>query len=297
MNLRDLHYLVTVAETLHFAKAAELCHVSQPTLSMQLKKLEEELGLPFFERTNKKVLLTEQGRLLVDQARRILKEAQQLRELAQFAADPFAGSLSLGCIPTLAPYLLPHIIPKIKKELPKLQLSLREDKTDSLLEQLNAGKLDAAILALPIETHDFKVQPLFNEHFWVLMPATHPLAQHSKIDLKELKDQNMLLLADGHCLREQALAVCQKAHSQQRSDFAATSLETLRQMVALGSGITLLPALAVQGPFAHSPLIAARAFKDPSPSRHIALIWRKSATQQACLEKLAESIKAVKLPL
>lgn len=287
MNLRDLHYLVSVADTLHFAKAAELCHVSQPTLSMQLKKLEDELGVSIFERNNKKVLLTEQGIALVDQARRVLKEAQRLKEMAKFAADPLAGSLIVGCIPTLGPYLLPAALSKIKQALPKLELFLLEEQTHNLLRDLKAGKIDAAILALPVDSDDFFERILFDEAFMVAMPVDHPLTKKQEISPSDLKDQTILLLAEGHCLRDQALAICDIARKQQyTSQLSATSLETLRQMVALGNGITLLPALTVND----NPMIAIRPFKKPVPSRCIAMIWRKSSTQVLCLNKLAECI-------
>lgn len=286
MNLRDLQYLVAVADTLHFAKAAELCHVSQPTLSMQLKKLEEELNVQFFERNHKKILLTEMGKALVDQARIIVKEVQRLREMARSAADPYAGSLRLGCIPSLAPYLLPRVLVKIKHTLPKLELFLVEEQTAILLDQLKTGKIDAAVLALPISNPEFAVHELFNENFWVAMPLDHPLAHKKTLSVSDLKNQNLLLLTEGHCLREQALAVCAlESHSMQPS-FSATSLETLRQMVALGNGITLLPELSIND----NPLVTVRPFANPIPSRKIALIYRKSATQKACLEKLAECL-------
>ena len=287
MNLRDLQYLVAVADTLHFAKAAELCHVSQPTLSMQLKKLEEELNVQFFERNHKKILLTETGKALSDQARQVVKEAQRLKEMARSAADPLSGSLSLGCIPTLAPYLLPQALSNIKLSLPKLELFLIEEQTHILLEQLKSGKIDAAILALPIGNDEFAITEIFEEAFWVAMPNDHPLAQKKSIQINDLKQQKLLLLAEGHCLREQALAVCEMSHYAAQPAFSATSLETLRQMVALGNGITLLPELSLN----ENPLITIRPFAKPIPTRSIALIWRKSSTQKPCLLKLAECIQ------
>ncbi|HYF97382.1 MAG TPA: LysR substrate-binding domain-containing protein, partial [Coxiellaceae bacterium] len=263
MNLRDLQYLIAVADTLHFAKAAELCHVSQPTLSMQLKKLEDELQIQFFERNHKKILLTETGRVLVDQARHVVKEAQHLKEMARFAADPLAGSLRLGCIPTLAPYLLPRVLSTIKKELPRLELFLIEEQTHILLNQLKSGKIDAAILALPVANDEFEVCELFDEKFWVAMPLEHPLSQKKKVHVSDLKNQNLLLLTEGHCLREQALAVCEMEQQQILPSFSATSLETLRQMVALGNGVTLLPELCIND----NPMITLRPFADPAPFR------------------------------
>lgn len=287
MNLRDLGYLVALADHRHFGKAAAACFVSQPTLSTQIRKLEEELGVVLVERAPRKVMLTPAGRDAAERARRILDAVEQMKEAARRSQDPEAGTVRLGLFPTLGPYLLPHVVPGIRARFPQLELLLVEEKSDVLLAQLHDGRLDAALLALPIEDEQLQVEFLFEEPFVLAVPEAHALARRKSLSLKDLADQRLLLLADGHCLREQALDVCQLAGSGEKSGFQATSLETLRQMVAAGVGVTLLPALAVQPPVAHSGDIHLLGFSDSKPSRRIAMLWRKSSAMGDFLLQLA----------
>ncbi len=287
MNLRDLGYLVALADHRHFGKAAAACFVSQPTLSTQIRKLEEELGVVLVERAPRKVMLTPAGRDAAERARRILDAVAQMKEAARRSQDPEAGTVRLGMFPTLGPYLLPHVVPDIRARFPQLELLLVEEKSDVLLAQLHEGRLDAALLALPVEDEQLQVEFLFEEPFVLAVPEAHALARRKSLSLKDLADQRLLLLADGHCLREQALDVCQLAGSGEKSGFQATSLETLRQMVAAGVGVTLLPALAVQPPVAHSDDIRLLGFRDSQPSRRIAMLWRKSSAMGDFLLQLA----------
>jgi LysR family transcriptional regulator, hydrogen peroxide-inducible genes activator len=287
MNLKDLKYLVALAEYLHFGKAAKACFVSQPTLSIQLSKLEEELGITLFERGQKRVILTATGRVIVEQAKIILHAANKLEQLAKSAADPFSVPLRLGLIPSLGPYLLPVILPPIKQALPKLELFLYEDKTASLLEQLKEGQLDSIILALPITEGNFVTKPLFAEPFFLALPSTHHLRTEKNIKLSDLDEENLLLLEEGHCLREQALEICHKKSAlTEKPNYRATSLETLRHMVAAGAGITLLPLLALE----QRPLMVNKALTPPVPQRQIGMLWRKESVLAVCCAKLAELI-------
>lgn len=288
MNLRDLKYLVALAEHKHFGRAAAACFVSQPTLSTQIRKLEEELGVPLVERAPRKVMLTPAGREAAARARRIVAEAEQLKEAARRSRDPEAGTVRLGIFPTLGPYLLPHVIPLIRERFPQLELLLVEEKSDVLLTQLRHGQLDAALLALPVNDDQLHCQFLFEEPFVLAAPEGHPLTAHRSLSLDDLSEQRLLLLQDGHCLRDQALDVCHLAGALEKSEFQATSLETLRQMVAANVGVTLLPMLAVKPPVARSPNIRLIPFEGkPLPNRRIAMVWRRSSATGAFLEQLA----------
>ena len=288
MNLRDLHYLVALADHTHFGRAATACFVSQPTLSTQIRKLEEELGVPLFERAPRKVMLTPAGRDIAERARRVIGEVEQMKEVARRSQDPEAGTVRLGMFPTLGPYLLPHVVPGIRARFPKLELLLVEEKSDVLLARLREGKLDAGLLALPLHDDQLHVEFLFEEPFLLAVPETHPLAKRDSLALKELADQRLLLLEDGHCLRDQALDVCHMAGAGEMSGFQATSLETLRQMVAANVGVTLLPMLAIKPPVARSRNIHLLGFRDSRPSRQIAMVWRKSSAMGDFLLKLAQ---------
>ena len=208
MNLRDLQYLVAVADLQHFGKAAQACHVSQPTLSMQLKKLEETLGVQLFERTNKHVMITKIGEMLTEHARRILQVAQEMRDIAKTAQDVYGGDFYLGAFPTLAPYFLPYTVPKITSTFPKLKLWLAEEKTETLLEKLKEGTLDAALVALPIDEEGLDSAPLFDDPFLLAVPLNHPFARRKSIHPGKIMGERLLLLEEGHCLRNQALEVC-----------------------------------------------------------------------------------------
>ena len=290
MNLRDLRYLVALAEHRHFGRAAEASFVSQPTLSTQIRKLEEELGVALFERAPRKVMLTPVGREIVERARKVLADVDQLAEIARRSQDPEAGTVRLGLFPTLGPYLLPHALPGLRERFPRLELLLVEDKTDALLERLRDGRLDAAVLALPLADEQLHAEPLFDEPFVLATPAGHPLADRGPLSIDDLDDQRLLLLEEGHCLREQALDVCRLAGAGER-DFRATSLETLRQMVAAGVGSTLLPVLAVQPPVPVLPGIRLVPFKGEPPFRRVALVWRRSSAIDELLRGLAAEIR------
>lgn len=288
MNLRDLKYLVALADHKHFGHAAAACFVSQPTLSTQIKKLEDELGVPLVERAPRKVMLTPAGRDAAERARRIVAEVEQMKEAARRSQDPEAGTVRLGIFPTLGPYLLPHVVPSIRKRFPQLELLLIEEKSDVLLSRLREGKLDAGILALPLQDDQLHTEFLFEEPFLLAVPESHPLAQRDSLSLRELSNQQLLLLEDGHCLREQALDVCRISGANEKSEFRATSLETLRQMVAANVGVTLLPTLAVKPPVARSDNIHLLGFSDSHPSRRIAMVWRKSSAMGEFLQELAK---------
>jgi LysR family hydrogen peroxide-inducible transcriptional activator len=292
MNLRDLQYLVALAETGHFGEAAERCHVSQPTLSAQIKKLEEYLGVQLFERQPRKVTLTDVGRRILERARRVTQEAEDIRELARASRDPLTGKLKVGLIPTIAPYLLPRVAARLRRQLPELQLMLYEYQTGPLLEKLRAGDLDLAILALPADTAGLETRSLFAESFLVAMPRNHRLTARKRLKPSDLAGETLLLLEDGHCLRDQALEVCGNVPVGEDQDFRATSLETLRQMVAAGLGVTLIPRLAAEGPIAASKGLAFRPFAPPSPERMVGAAWRKSSTREGAIEAVCEIISS-----
>ncbi|MEN5208446.1 LysR substrate-binding domain-containing protein [Stenotrophomonas terrae] len=292
MNLRDLKYLVALAEHKHFGRAAAASFVSQPTLSTQIKKLEEELGVPLVERAPRKVMLTPAGREAAARARNIVAEVEQMKEAARRARDPEAGTVRLGIFPTLGPYLLPHVVPAIRQRFPQLEMLLVEEKSDVLLAQLRNGQLDAVVLALPVADDQLHTEFLFEEPFVLAAPEGHPLTAHASLTLDDLSDQRLLLLQDGHCLRDQALDVCHMAGALEKSEFQATSLETLRQMVAANVGVTLLPMLAVKPPVARSENVRLIPFSgNPQPNRRIGMIWRRSSAMGAFLEQFAQLFK------
>jgi len=287
MNLRAFHYLVTLADVRHFSKAAERCHVSQPTLSTQIRKLEEELDVQLVERSPRKVMLTEVGKEVVERARAMLGEADSIKSIARRSKDPHSGTLRIGIFPTLAPYFLPHVVPDIRRRFPRLTLRLFEEKTEDVLAMLHQGQLDAGLLALPIDDDQLTTCTLFEEPFVLAVPESHALCAKGAITMDDLQQEELLLLEDGHCLRDQALEVCQLAGAHEQLDFHATSMETLRQMVAAGTGITLMPVMAVKPPVAHTDNLVTRPFSAPAPTRTIALVWRKSSALGGFLEELA----------
>ncbi len=290
MNLRDLRYLVALADTRHFGHAATQSHVSQPTLSAQIKKLEDYLGTPLVERQPRNVALTEVGERVVARARRVLQDCDDIVELARAARDPLAGTLRVAFIPTLGPYLLPSVMPALRRRLPKLQLMLYEYQTGELLERLRAGDLDVGILALGVDTAGLETRVLGDEAFTLALPAGHRLARQPTVRTDDLKGETLLLLEDGHCLRDQALDVCSRVDVHESEDFRATSLETLRQMVAAGLGVTLLPELATRGPFAAAKSVTVRPFAMPVPHRTLGAAWRRSTTRTAAIDAVAETI-------
>lgn len=293
MNLKDLKYLVALADTGHFGKAAERSFVSQPTLSAQLKKLEEYLGVKLVERQPKNVQLTEVGKQVVMHARRMLDDGDQIVALARNNTDPLAGKLKVALIPTVGPYLLPRVMLKIRRALPHLELMLYEYQTEELLKRLRSGEIDLGIIALPAAQDGLESRRLFEEAFMVAMPQHHALADKSAIKVQDLKGQALLLLEDGHCLREQALEVCNRVDVREVEDYRATSLETLRQMVIAGLGITLLPELAVESPFGSQRGLTTRPFHKPAPTRNIGAVWRKSSTRTAVIAELCHVVDQV----
>ena len=294
MNLRDLQYLVALAEHRHFGRAAEASFVSQPTLSTQIKKLEDELGVPLVERTPRKVLLTETGREIARRARGVLSEIDEIKAIAQRTRDPESGRLRLGIFPTLGPYLLPHLVPLVRERFSRLELLLVEEKTEQIIRMLREGALDVGVLALPLHEDSLHTEFLFEEPFVLAVPESHPLAHKQKLlKLGDLEDESLLLLEDGHCMRDQALEVCQLAGAGERAGFRATSLETLRQMVAANVGITLLPTLAIKPPVARTDNVHLLEFAGHPPSRRIALVWRRSSSMGTFLNRFAEVIRSL----
>jgi LysR family hydrogen peroxide-inducible transcriptional activator len=288
MNLRDLRYLVAVGHHRHFGRAAEACHVSQPTLSTQIRKLEDFLGVTLIERSHRHVMLTPTGEAVVAQAERILRGVDDLVQIAEQHRDPLGGDLRLGIIPTVAPYLLPRILPSIRKALPKLNIKLTEGQTAVISRMLREGELDAIVVALPVAEEHVRTASLYVEPFYFAASRRHPLAGRKAVALEDLEDEQVLLLEDGHCLRDQALSVCKSHRAVENTNFRATSIETLRQMVAANVGITLMPALALgpkTGPVRYIP------FRGRPPHREIGLVWRDSAARDDLLARLASLMR------
>ncbi|HXW74381.1 MAG TPA: LysR substrate-binding domain-containing protein [Steroidobacteraceae bacterium] len=290
LKLKDLRYLVAVADLRHFGRAAARCFVSQPTLSAQLKKLEQDLGVQLIERAPNNVSLTPAGEEIVARARRILEASDEVVTLARSHRDPLAGRLRLALLPTIGPYLLPRVAPAIRRSLPRLQLQLYEYQTAPMLQKLHDAELDLGILALPVELDGLESRELFREAFMVALPERHRLASHATLRVADLKDETLLLLEDGHCLRDQALEVCSRVGVREQQDFRATSLETLRQMVATGAGVTLLPELAGRGAYGSARGVVLRPFARPAPVRHVGALWRKSSARRAAIEALCTLI-------
>lgn len=290
MNIRDFEYLVSLAEHRHFRKAAEACFVSQPTLSGQIRKLEDELGTVLLERSSRRVLFTDAGLQLVEQAKSILKEIKTFKDMASGQGDEMSGPMHIGFIPTVGPYLLPRIVPSLKTHFPDLELYLHEAQTSQLVRQLEDGKLDCLVLASVEETKPFKEIELYNEPMSLAVPADHPWAKSEQLDMSNLKGQTVLMLGDGHCLRDQALGFCFAAGAKDDERFKATSLETLRNMVAAGGGITLLPELSLPGCREKDGVCYLKAF-NPVPSRTLVLVYRPGSPLRQRFETLAGVIR------
>ena len=294
MNLRDLEYLSAVGELKHFRKAAEKCFVSQPTLSGQLKKLEIYLGVQLIERNTRSVFLTPIGEEIVKIARTMLADAASIENMAATFSDPMRGTLNIGLIPTIAPYLLPMIVQPINEAYPQLEIILHEVQTDVMLEKLNEGILDAGILAVPIIMKGLDEITLYTEPFYVAANNQHMFAAKSSIKIEDLKDETLLLLEEGHCLRGQVMDVCSQTMTKERKDFQGTSLETIRHMVSTGIGITLIPQTAIdyKNLIQNSP-IKYIPFKKPAPARRVGLLFRKTSNRKVCFEKIAASIQSI----
>jgi len=301
MTLTELKYIVAVARERHFGRAADACHVSQPTLSVAIRKLEDELGVSLFERGGAEVAVTPVGRRIVEQAQRVLDETAHIRELASEGRDPLAGPLRVGVIYTIGPYLLPALMRRIIEDAPQMPLLLQENFTVRLLELLRQGDVDVAVLAEPFADQGFATCPLYDEPFVVAVPRAHPWAKRRSIGSAELKEQTMLLLGAGHCFRDQVLEVCPELSRYSLSSagiqktFEGSSLETIRHMVASGIGVTVLPWLAqppqvLDGRRRDDGLLAYVPFDAPAPSRRVVLAWRRSFTRVAAVEALRQAV-------
>jgi len=285
MNIRDLSYLVAVADLRSFVQAAEQCCVSQPTLSTQIKKVEQSLGVQIFERSNKKVLATELGEQIIKSARRVLLEVEHINELSKNSQNPLAGNLRLGAFLTLATYIFPNLVPIIKQALPEIRLILIEEKTDNLITQLKHGQIDAALIALPVKEDFLVTEKLFDDEFRLAVATDNLLAEKNIINQQDLEHQQLLLLDEGHCFRDQALQICQMNNAEEQQDVRATGLETLRQMVKAGTGITFMPNIAINEEDAGIKYIP---FTAPIPKRSIALVWRKTSVRTELMKQLVE---------
>lgn len=293
MNLRDLQYIIAVAETRHFGKAAGHCFVSQPTLSGQIKKLEESLGVAIFERTNRSVEVTPIGEAILRHARLMMEQLNAIEQLAQAHQDPLAGPLRLGAIPTISPYLMPLILMPLKQQYPQLKLVLSEEMTDTLIRRLQQHEIDAALLATPVDEPELAQMPLFDEPFWLAHPRDHAFYNKETITREDLENTELLLLAEGHCLAKQAMEVCRLKERSERGEMAdlrAASLETLLQLVGAGFGSTLVPALAMRGSWTTGSGIVTRELELPDAYRRVSLVYRASYPRMEALHTLAKVI-------
>ncbi|RKP51039.1 LysR substrate-binding domain-containing protein [Trinickia fusca] len=307
MTLTELKYIVAVARERHFGRAAEACFVSQPTLSVAIKKLEDELNVQIFERGTSEVSVTPIGEQIVTQAQRVLEQTLAIKEIAKQGKDPLIGPLRLGVIYTIGPYLLPTLVKQMIKSVPQMPLMLQENYTLKLIELLKQGEIDVAIMALPFPETGLMVRPLYDEPFVIALPAGHPWESRKKIDAGDLKQETMLLLGTGHCFRDHVLGVCpelmrfsQTADGIQKT-FEGSSLETIRHMVASGVGITVLPRMSVHEVKAHAGgvdagLLSYVPFDEPVPDRRVVLAWRKSFTRMPAIDAISEAIAACELP-
>ncbi len=298
MTLTELKYIVAVARERHFGRAAEACFVSQPTLSVAIRKLEDELGVTIFERGGSEVGVTVIGQTLVSQAQKVLEESANLKELARHGNDPLAGALRVGVIHTIGPYLLPKLVPWHISCTPQMPLVLQENFTVKLIELLRQGEIDCAILALPLPEAGLATRALYDEPFVVVIPASHPWANRKSISAEDLKQQNMLLLGSGHCFRDQVLEVCPElsrfaaASEGIQRTFEGSSLETIRHMVAAGIGITVMPLTSVPESERNKTLLRYIKFDKPVPDRRVVLAWRKSYPRMVAIETLAQAVFA-----
>jgi LysR family hydrogen peroxide-inducible transcriptional activator len=297
MTLTELRYVVAVARERHFGRAAEACHVSQPTLSVAIRKLEEELGVRLFERRASQVALTDIGERIVSQAKRVLDEASAVREIARQGRDPLAAPLRVGTIYTIGPYLLPGLIRQLQRKAPQMQLLLSENFTLKLIEQVRNGEIDVAIMALPLPPCGLSVQAVYDEPFVVAVPRRHAWTRRKAIASTDLANETMLLLGSGHCFRDQVLDVCperprepETAVDGMQRTFEGSSLETIRQMVATGIGITVMPRTAMPARVPRQSLVAYLPFRNPPPHRRVVLAWRRSFTRTEAVESLRQAI-------
>lgn len=292
-TLRQLQYLTAVIDEKHFGRAAEKCHVTQSTLSAGIQDLEDLLEVGLLERTNRKVLTTPIGEEVADRARQILSLSDDLVDLAQAEKNPLAGRIRIGVIPTISPFLLPRVLPRIRKQLPELEVLLVEDQSERLIEQVENGSIDVAIMAFPFNTRNLNYRVISQEPFWVALPKQHALSKYESLQPHQLPINELLLLAEGHCMREHAISACQLPASAQRRSVQATSLYTLIEMVASGLGITLIPQMAINSDMVRHADICLRPLKQDSlAKREIGLVWRPSFRRTSTLEQLALSFTA-----
>lgn len=304
MTLTELRYIVALHQTGHFGKAAERCHVSQPTLSIAIKKLEDELHVALFERGRAQMRTTPIGERIVAQAQLVLEQADRIKELADVGRDPLGSRLSIGAIFTVGPYLFPCFVPGLHQLAPGMPLYIEESFTAVLREKLRRGELDAIVIALPFTEPDVVTQPLYDEPFVVLMPGDHKLAKFEKITQKQLEKESVLLLGEGHCFRDQVLQSCpgvrksfDNADSQLQSVVEGSSLETLKHMVASRLGVTILPLSAAQTAPYGEGMLAMRPFADPAPRRTVALAWRASFPRHRAIDVVSQAIRQCPLPI
>lgn len=292
MTLTELRYAVALAREGHFGRAAERCYVSQPTLSHGIRRLEEELGLQLFERRPREISVTTAGRAIIEQARQALEAADRVKTVAQAAGDVMTGELRVGAIFTVGPYLLPHLIPRLRELAPEMPLLLEENYTATLARRLLEGQLDCALVSQPFSENGLEIEDLYSEGFSVLTPGQHPLAEAASIDGGDLEGESVLLLGDGHCFRDQVLSACPECRpsaNQHARIIEGTSLETIRQMVMSGLGISVFPDTALAGE--QRPLTAIRPFRGASPRRTVSVAWRRGYPREAAVRALAEAIR------
>jgi LysR family hydrogen peroxide-inducible transcriptional activator len=295
MTLTELRYIVTLAQEQHFGRAAERCHVSQPTLSVGVKKLEDELGVMIFERSKTNVRLTPTGESIVVQAQKVLEQAQGIRDLAKAGKNQLSAPLKVGAIYTVGPYLYPHLVPQLNRVAPEMPLYIEENFTPVLRDKLRTGELDAIIVALPFSEADVLTKPLYDEPFYVMMPAKHPWAELKTIENAQLDEMSLLLLGEGHCFRDQVLEACPTVKKPgvefKHTQIESSSLETIRHMVASGLGVSVLPLSALDSHHYAPGLIEVRPFSAPVPFRTIAIAWRASFPRPQAIDVLADSIR------
>ncbi len=292
-TLKQLRYLVAVAETLHFRRAAELSHVSQPTLSGQLRELEDRLGVQLVERSRSRVILTPLGREIADRAKTVLRDVQDVVELAKQGQSPLGGTIRVGVLQSLGPYFLPHILPELHRRYPDLKLYVREGLPAALLERLDDGKFDLLFFPLPVQGAELRSVRLFREPLWVVVPGEHRLAGREAIQRSDLEGETFLTLERGHRLHDQVRALCEQYGAMLSLDYEGTSLDTLRQMVAMGMGLSLLPALYVRSEVLHDRQVVAREMKSRAPYRMIGMVWRRHSARQEEYETLADQIREI----
>jgi LysR family hydrogen peroxide-inducible transcriptional activator len=296
MTLTELRYIVALAREKHFGRAAEKCFVAQPTLSVAVKKLEDELGVILFERGQSEVSVTPAGEPIVRQAEKVLAEAARVRELADTAGDPLAGPLRIGAIYTIGPYLLPKLVPLLRERAPKMPLMIQENFTTKLLEALKSGELDVAVLALPVQEPGLVAQPVYDEAFRVLVPTAHPWAKRKTVEARDLLDEQLLMLGRGNCFRDQVLDLCARAGAGGPQVLEGSSLETIRLMVASGVGVTVMPSSAVDELAKNDALLRVKPFAEPTPVRRVGLVWRASFPRHQAIDLLRRALLDCRLP-